>query len=87
MAIPLYIFALIYLFFTFIILVFIFINFSHLRNTGTITPGSTFITLIVFFLSGLVLFFTFITLKEVEWKKTVTIWNNSWLFSFSTPSI
>lgn len=83
MTIPLYFFLIPYLLFVGIIFIFLLINFGHLKNTGTLTPGSSLVTMIVFFLIGTVLLFTFIALREVTWTQPISIWNSSWTPSFN----
>lgn len=82
MNIPLYSFLILYGLFLSVFFIFLFINLNHLFNTGTLTPLSLFITIIVFSLACIVLFFTWIFLRDIRWNESIPLFENS---SFTSP--
>jgi uncharacterized membrane protein YhhN len=81
MNIPLYIFLVIYAFFLIAFILFFIINIGHLYNTGTFTPLSMSITLIVIVLSAAVLFTTWTQAQLVDWSQPLLVMDSSWLDS------
>ncbi len=77
--IPLYVILFIYLGYLVVVGVFSFINFTHLFHSGSLTLVSFFVTLLMVALAIITLYFTFIFLNEVDWRQTLTLWNNEWI--------
>lgn len=77
--IPLFVILFIYLLYLVVIGVFTYVNFSHLFHNGALTILSFTVTLLVTVSAAVILFLTFATLAEVDWKQPLTLWNNDWI--------
>ena len=72
-AIPLYIFLFTYLAFLIVFATFFIFNLTHLMHTGGTTMISFFCTISMITVSAFIIFFTWVNLKENDWKQTITI--------------
>jgi hypothetical protein len=89
MSFPLYIFLIAYFVFLGIFFIFLFINITHLTNTGTLTLASFAVSVLVCAFIAYVLYTTYFLLLPINWSETIKIdfskvtafLNNSSLFS------
>jgi hypothetical protein len=86
MNIPLYTLLIVYLLFLVVFFAFMFINLGHLINTGTFTPHSFLVTIIVFTITITVLIVTFLALRGVPWREPLLLINADWFTNLFNPS-
>ena len=72
-SIPLYIFLFVYLAFLVLFITFFVFNLIHLMHTGGTTMVSFFFTIATFAAAAFILFFTWVAVKNVDWRQTVDI--------------
>ncbi len=85
--IPLYIILFIYLAYLAVLMIFYYINLSHLIHNGALTIISFSITIFIIFLNATALFFTYALLNSVDWQQPLTLWNSSWITNALNLSI
>ncbi len=86
LSLPLYIFLFAFLGFLVIFVIFIFFDLYHIFETNSLTIISLTVTILIFSVSALSLFFTWSLLQNVDWKTPVLIFDSSWitkLFTFN----
>jgi len=87
LAIPLYVFLIIYFLFLLMFGLFFLINIGHLFQTAALTASSIFVAILLLGVSFLILWTTVYLLGDVDWQQSVTIFNPAWIgnvFSFTT---
>lgn len=78
MAIPLYVFLLIYLIFLAVFAGFSLVNVYHIIMSASFTLASFMITFFVSLLTVLTLYYTWFLLKDVDWQTAIILFNSSW---------
>jgi glucan phosphoethanolaminetransferase (alkaline phosphatase superfamily) len=86
LALPLYFLLIIYALFVLVVMYLMWVNLSHLLNTGTFTFTSLSVTLIMLALMLVIFFFTWQALAGVDWQESITIFNTNWFQGLFNPN-
>lgn len=85
-AIPLFIFLLLYLLIVLVFLGIFFIHIYHLVATSSVNLLSTAITVFVGGLMAIIIGFTFILLADVDWSMSMPLLNPDWFPGVFSPN-
>lgn len=84
-AIPLYVFFLLYLIVVLGFGIIYFVHLYHIVATGSVTLLSIAVTLFVGGMMALIIGFTFLALADVSWTSSIPILNTNWFPGVFSP--